>query len=250
MREPCKDGKDKRYCKLFLIEPVDKIKEEDEYVQLRMFHLVIQQSPMSVKLSELINDATNDIHCTPTDTEMQTIACAVDTVEGAAVALRLQMEDRMDSYNKKKISQTEMMNCLELTNYVVQSSAIFRTQVAELSFLAHLQQIGKMKKKHTEVNAVEEKVRELIAVWGVYFPNELSEYAVLYRKYCAAKIINPLTQPTILLPTSITKLIPHVEHTLRNISRVLETGVGNMEDIYRHGAKINRFVVHSGLDGD
>nr|BAN38108.1 hypothetical protein [Entamoeba histolytica]BAN39566.1 hypothetical protein [Entamoeba histolytica] len=194
---------------------------------------------MSIKLSELVFNTVSDIHTSPIDSDMRTIVNAVEKVDGADIALRLQLEDKMRDYSKKRISEGEILNCLILANYVVQNSPCFRTQVAELSFVNRLQKIGKMKKLHEEANPVEDKVRELIAVWGTYFPCELSEYALLYKRYCAQSVINPRAQPTVFLPTEVTRLIPHVEHNLRNITRALEIGSGDLETIYKHGMKIS-----------
>ncbi|GAB1226674.1 hypothetical protein ENUP19_0301G0006 [Entamoeba nuttalli] len=194
---------------------------------------------MSVKLSELVSNTTNDIYESPAENEMRTICGIVEKVDGAEVALRIQIEHKMSDYIKKKISEGEMYNVLVLTDFVAQKSPQFRTQVADLSFVSLLQTIGKMKKKHTKVSLVEGKVRDLIATWGSYYPNEMCEYSVLYKKYCSEEVINPMIQPTTFLPNEITKLLPHVEHNLRNISKGLEMGVGDLENIYKHATKIN-----------
>ncbi|ELP93555.1 hypothetical protein EIN_061200 [Entamoeba invadens IP1] len=195
---------------------------------------------MSVKLSELVSHLITDSRNDPSEVEMQTIVNAVERVAGADIVLRLQIEQKMRNYTKKIVPDNEIINCLTLTNFVVQNSPTFRTQVCELSFVGLLQQVGKMKKLHNETNDVEDKVRELIAVWGTFYPCELSEYNVLYQKYCARKIINPHTQPTTFLPSQIIQLIPHVEHNLRNISRALETGYGDLDNIYMYAFKISK----------
>ncbi|BFU21201.1 hypothetical protein CL6EHI_152930 [Entamoeba histolytica] len=194
---------------------------------------------MSVKLSELVYNTISDTHSEPSEVEMQTIANAVERVVGADIVLRKQIEQKMRNYSKHLVTDGEMLNCLILANYVVQNSPNFRTQVAEFSFMALLQQIGKMKKLHEEANPVEDKVRELIAVWGTYFPCELSEYKILYRKYTTQCVIDPSSQPTTFLPSQIIKLIPHVEHNLRNISRAIETNSGDLQSIYNYAEKIS-----------
>ena len=114
---------------------------------------------MTVNLSELVMNCTSDVHTKPSEDDMSTIANAIGLVAYADTALRIQIEQKMDLYHKKKISEGEMFNCLVLTDYVSQKSVHFRTQVAELSFITHLQLIGKMKKKHDKTNIVEDKVR-------------------------------------------------------------------------------------------
>nr|BAN41821.1 hypothetical protein [Entamoeba invadens] len=192
---------------------------------------------MSVKLSELVSNLVNDKN-EPSEVEMQTIVNAVERVIGADTILRLQIEQKMRNYTKKLVLQAEMINCLTLANYVVQNSPTFRTQVCELSFLTLLQQVGKMRKVHTETDEVEDKVRELIAVWGCFYPNELSEYAVLYQKYCSHKVIDPKTKPTVFLPNEITRLIPHVEHNLRNVVRAIECMPYDVENVFNYASKI------------
>lgn len=194
---------------------------------------------MSIKLSDLINNVIGDIHSDPKEIEMQTIANAVERVMGADVILRKQIELRMTHYTKKYVADGEMLNCLTLTNFLVQNSPTFRTQVAEYSFIKLFQQIGKMNKHYEECNDVEDKVRELITIWATYYPNELSEYRVLHKKYVSLNVIDPLTQPVTYLPSPIFSLIPHVEHNLRNISRAIESRSGDLESIYNFAQKLN-----------
>ncbi|ELP88095.1 hypothetical protein EIN_222380 [Entamoeba invadens IP1] len=193
---------------------------------------------MSVKLSDLVNAAGDDAKDSPTQTEMQTILSVIEKITSADHILRNQIEDKMKLYDAKKISDVQMCNILTLADYIVQNSPLFRTQVANLSFIALLQSIGKMKKQFGSVNTVEAKVRELIYKWGTYFPNELSEYVVLRQKYCKNGVIDPNTTSTVFLPTSLTSLIPHVEHTLRKASTYFETGVGDINSIKRHAEKL------------
>ncbi|ELP87285.1 hypothetical protein EIN_095320 [Entamoeba invadens IP1] len=191
---------------------------------------------MSVKLSELFTTAIRPTSC-PELQDMQTIASVIEKIPNASVSFRHQIEQKMKLYIQSKMTVHEMMNTLLLANYVVQNSPTFRTQVCELSFLTLLQQVGKMRKVHTETDEVEDKVRELIAVWGCFYPNELSEYAVLYQKYLELGVINPLSKPTILLPNEITRLVPHVEHNLRNVARALQDKL-DMQNVLRHAVKI------------
>ncbi|ELP93556.1 hypothetical protein EIN_061210 [Entamoeba invadens IP1] len=193
---------------------------------------------MSIKLSELVFNIVSDIYSSPSEKDMQMIANVVEKIESADVAFRSQVEERMEKFMNKKITSQEMMNTLVLTNYVVQYSQVFRTQACELSFVKLLQQIGKMKKRYDQAEELELKVRELIAVWGSFYPNEMNEYAVLYKKYCSLHVINSLNQPTTFLPPEITKLIPHVEHNLRNITKALENGAGDLQAIHNRADKI------------
>lgn len=194
---------------------------------------------MSIKLSDLINNVIGDVHSEPKEIEMQTIANAVERVMGADVILRKQIEQRMRNYARKLVTDGQMLNCLILTNFLVQNSSTFRTQVAEFSFVQLLQQIGKMTKRYDECNDVEYKVRELISIWGKFYPGELSEYATMLKKFSERNVIDPSSQPITYLPSPIFSLVLHVEHNLRNISRAMETKSGDLESIYNYAQKIS-----------
>ena len=193
---------------------------------------------MSIKLSDLINNVIGDVHSEPKEIEMQTIANAVERVMGADVILRKQLEQKMRNYTRKLVTDGQMLNCLILTNFLAQNSSTFRTQVAEYSFIQLFLQIGKMTKRYDECNVVEDKVREIISVWGTFYPGELSEYATLLKKFIERNVIDPSLQPITYLPSPIFSLVLHVEHNLRNISRAIETKSGDLESIYNYAQKI------------
>ena len=261
---------------------------------------------MATKLSVLITNCIKETNPTPPESEMEFILGCIESIPKADIALRKQMEQKMENFSQKKISENEMLNCLLLIEFISQKSVLFRTQVTELSFLSLLQIIGKMKKKYTKITSsekdenaeknekseksekfersqkserseksqkseksekflkigkigklgkektqktqktykVEQKVRELITLWGTYYENEMTEYSTLYKKYVSQKIINPVFQPTICLPSQLIELLPYVQHQLRNISKYLECEIGDIETIFKHSVRIHLRFKH------
>ncbi|EDR25581.1 hypothetical protein EDI_156960 [Entamoeba dispar SAW760] len=193
---------------------------------------------MSVSLSDVVNYSVHESQCPPSEEQMRSVSYVISKVPGASRALRIQLVNKFKSYFNKAISENEVLNCLYLTQYVVQRQSSFRAQVADIDFIASIEILGKKKNQR-----IQKQIREMLEEWSDEYPNELREYNVLYLKYVNEGIITISSHKTkkfFDIPSEITSLIPSMEHFTRKIQEYLEDNQRyNLQKLYEHSSKLN-----------
>ncbi|KAL7716432.1 VHS domain-containing protein [Entamoeba marina] len=209
-------------------------------------------SKKTIQLSELVQQATSDLNPNPPIQRFALIANVVNKIEASGRTLRLQIIGKMKQYISKVISSKEMYYVLCMTDYLVCNAQKFRKQVLDIDFIALLEVIGEFKKQtksSKSKNIVIEKSLSVVQSWGTKFPNELSEYLILYQKYVQMGVKFPkevsvaVKTPPKDIPKKAVLLIDKIRKFDNEITQVMKeaTDVTELVDLYKRSTDLNRF---------
>ena len=190
------------------------------------------------KLSDIVQDAVHESQNVVSPIKMKQLSYIIGQVKTAPQCLCNQMIKKMKLYNNTMISDREMMNCLILIEYLVDNQPKFRGEVSEIDFIYSLEMIGKMKKKSGKLTDVEFMVRHLISTWATNYPEELSEYNVMYLKYCQNGSITIPDLNGFDIPQDVQLLKKKISNKEKKIHNAIDNNSGNLESLYRESLKL------------
>ncbi|KAL7713742.1 VHS domain-containing protein [Entamoeba marina] len=137
-----------------------------------------------------------------------------------------------------------------MTDYLVCNAQKFRKQVLDIDFIALLEVIGEFKKQtknQKSKNIVIDKCMSIVQEWGNKFPNELSDYLVLYQKYVQIGVCflpncaTPVKQHQKNIPDKAKSLMENIRVKEHDIIQTMQvaTDVTELLDLYKRSTDLN-----------